>query len=296
MSNILVLGASGMLGNSLMNFFSQYPKYKIIGTVRSKEMYNSLPENMRKNCFSGVRADDFRTVQGAVEQSQPDFVINCIGVIKQVSEVKNPQTAIEINALFPHRLSKICLDFGARLIHISTDCVFNGDRGMYKEENLPDAQDLYGLSKRLGEVENSNSITIRTSIIGHELLSNRGLVEWFLSQKHAVRGYSRAIFSGLPTNELARIIDKYILPHEKISGLYHISAPPISKMQLLKIVAKVYQHDIDIVEDNKFIIDRSLDSTKFQKLVGYVPKDWETLVGSMHEFYLNIASLKHNGT
>jgi dTDP-4-dehydrorhamnose reductase len=167
---------------------------------------------------------------------------------------------------------------------MSTDCVYPGDQGMYVESDPSDAKDLYGRSKFLGEVDYPNALTLRTSIIGHELDGCRSLVGWFLSQSGIITGYTKAIFSGLPTVEIARIIRDFILPNPSLRGLYHVSADPINKYDLLCLVAKTYGKDIDIRMDDKFVIDRSLDSSRFRKATGYLPKPWTELVASMKDF------------
>ena len=195
-----------------------------------------------------------------------------------------PLAAIPVNAVLPHRLARLCALAGARLIHLSTDCVFAGDKGMYREDDLPDAQDVYGRTKLLGEVDYPHALTLRTSIIGHELASHHSLVCWFLSQHGPVRGYSQAIFSGLPTVEIARVIDKYVLDRPELHGLYHLSAEPIDKLSLLQLVAKTYGKENEITEDRSMVIDRSLDSTRFRSATGYRPEPWPDLIRRMHEF------------
>jgi dTDP-4-dehydrorhamnose reductase len=203
-------------------------------------------------------------------------------LIKQLADAKNPLTALPINAMFPHRLASLCALVGARLIHISTECVFSGRKGMYVEGDVSDAEDLYGKSKFIGELNDSiHAITLRTSIIGHELDSSESLLDWFLSQKGSTKGYVKAIFSGLPTIELTRVIKEYVIPMPELNGLYHVSTAPIDKLSLLKLVAGAYQKEIEIVPDDRIRIDRSLDSTQFQQTTGYVPPSWPELVRIM---------------
>jgi dTDP-4-dehydrorhamnose reductase len=211
-------------------------------------------------------------------------VINCIGLIKQIKNADDPLVAIPINSLLPHRLAQLCGVTGARLVHMSTDCVFFGDRGMYTEADISDAKDLYGRSKYLGEVDYPNAVTLRTSIIGHELNGTNSLVGWFLAQHGSVKGFRRAIFSGLPAFELARIIRDYVIPDPDLHGVYHVSADPINKFDLLNLISNVYGKKIDITPDDNFIINRSLDSTRFREATGYQPKPWPELVRQMREF------------
>lgn len=174
---------------------------------------------------------------------------------------------------------------GARLIHFSTDCVFSGKQGQYKEDDFADAYDLYGRTKYLGEVDYENAITLRTSIIGHELESKRSLVDWFLNQSSEVKGFRKAIFSGLPTIEIARIVREYVIPNPKLRGLYHLSVDPISKYDLLRMVGTIYGKDIAIIPDDELIIDRSLNSDRFRSATGFKPKPWLELVEAMHNEY-----------
>lgn len=282
---ILVIGASGMLGSSIFRFLSQFSSYQVWGSVRSSDSSLLFPKAMRSMIVSGVDVESSDSLIGLFSSVKPTLVINCVGLVKQLSVSKNALAAIPINSLLPHRLASMCEMVNARLIHFSTDCVFSGYRGMYTEGDIPDAQDMYGRSKLLGEVDYPHAITLRTSIIGHELSGTRSLVGWFLSQQGAVKGYRRAIFSGLPTVEIARLIHNHVIPHPEISGLYHVSADPINKFDLLEIVAKVYQKDIEILADNHLIIDRSLDSTRFRNATGFQPKSWPELVQAMHNFH-----------
>ena len=207
-----------------------------------------------------------------------------MGIIKQLSSSYDPLVSIPINSLLPHRLAKLCISKNIRLIHLSTDCVFSGSHGGYIEGDFPDANDLYGRSKYLGEVDYPGCVTLRTSIIGHELHSTNSLIDWFLSQSTAVKGYTNAIFSGLPTNEMAMVIRDYVIPNTNLSGLYHVSVDPISKYDLLELVRDTYGKKIEIVPDDIVRIDRSLNSKKFSEVTGFKPKPWPLLVKEMYEF------------
>jgi dTDP-4-dehydrorhamnose reductase len=216
---------------------------------------------------------------------RPEVVVNAVGLVKQLAAADDPLAALPVNAMLPHRLARLCALAGARLVHVSTDCVFAGSRGGNRESDTPDATDLYGLSKLLGEVVDApHAITLRTSIIGHELGSAHGLVGWFLAQTGRVKGYRRAVFSGLPTVELARVIRDHVLPRPELHGLYHVSAAPIDKDTLLRLVAARYGHAIEIDADDRVVIDRSLDSSRFRAATGYAPPDWPELVARMHAF------------
>lgn len=284
MRKVLVLGATGMLGNAVMQVLSSTVfELDVRGTLRSPKGLHLLPADMRPRLVPNIDVTRDDDVIAALVEVRPDVVINCTGIVKQLNESKDPLVVLPLNALFPHRLSRLCRLARARLIHISTDCVFSGDKGGYREEDQPDATDLYGISKRLGEVAEDHTVTLRTSIIGHELQGAHSLLDWFLNQKGKVSGYTEAYFSGLPTNELARVIAEHVIPDEKLTGLYHVSADRISKHDLLKIVADVYGHHIEIEPSGILQIDRSLNSDRFRKASGYVPPDWRNLIESLYD-------------
>lgn len=293
MTKILVLGASGMLGASLLDFFVDKPGIEAIGTVRSSDTAALLPAKLRQFLRIGIDVDHIEALISLLAHERPDVVINCIGIIKQRSEAKQELPSIRINALFPHLLAQYCDWFGARMLQISTDCVFSGsqsaaqvaEHGRYTEDSPTDAKDLYGRSKHMGEVHNqSHVLTLRTSIIGHELNSKRSLVDWFLSETGEVRGFTKAIFSGLPAVELARVILEYVVPDVSLTGLYHVAAEPIDKHRLLSLIAETYGHSIQIVPDSDLVIDRGLNGTRFMEATGYTPPDWVELIHRMHAY------------
>lgn len=282
---VLVLGVTGMLGNAVFRYLSANDKLQVWGTLQQASGKLFFADKLRSNLIAHVNVLDFDALAGAFETVRPDIVINCIGLVKQLSVAKDPLSALPINSMLPHRLAKLCGLSGARLVHISTDCVFSGRTGMYSESDPSDAEDLYGKSKFIGEIhDRPDAITLRTSIIGRELAGHVGLIDWFMAQQGCIKGYSKAIFSGLPTVELARIIDTFVIPNSQLSGLYHVSAEPIDKYSLLKLVAEVYGKAIDIVPDDQVCIDRSLDSSRFRKATGYGPPAWPELVLTMKDF------------
>jgi dTDP-4-dehydrorhamnose reductase len=281
---VLILGATGMLGNTALRLFNGSRHCETWGTARAASVCQLFEPGVRERVVCGVDIEDIDGVTRVLLQVRPEVVINCVGLVKQHTLANDFAAAIRINALLPHRLAKLCQLAEARLIHISTDCVFAGTRGTYREFDSADAQDLYGRSKLLGEVDYPNALTLRTSIIGHELASGYGLIGWFLAQSGPIRGFTRAIFSGLPAVELSRVIRDYVLPRVELHGLYHVSAAPISKYELLRLVAQVYGKAIEIVPADEPVIDRSLDSSRFRGLVGYDPPEWPDLVRSMREF------------
>ncbi len=273
-----------MLGSTLLRLFNEADNIDVYGTVRSRAALELLPRSVHDKIINGVDVESNENLLRLMAKVKPDVVVNCIGLVKQLTESEEPLNAIPINALLPHRLADICGVFGSRLVQISTDCVFSGRKGMYTEDDFADAADLYGRSKYLGEVDYPHAVTVRTSIIGHELQGARSLVCWFLAQQGSIQGFKRAIFSGLPTVELGRLLMDFVFSNKELRGLYHVSAEPINKFDLLSLVAKHYRKDIEIVPNDSLVIDRSLDSTRFQRATGYKQKPWDELVRSMKEF------------
>jgi len=285
-TRVLVLGASGMLGSTLFRAFCRDPIFQTFGSIREASSKRYFAPELNDALIPNVHLEGESGLLSAFAVSKPDVVINCIGIIKQLPNTNDHLESLAINATLPHRLAKYCDATAAKLVHFSTDCVFSGKQGHYREEDFPDAYDLYGLTKYLGEVRYENSITLRTSIIGHELNRSKSLVDWFLSQSGEVKGFIKAVFSGLPTIEVARVVKEYVIPNPKLSGLYHLSVDPINKFDLLNLVANVYGKTIQIIPDDKLVIDRSLNSDRFRTATGFKPKAWPDLIKDMHEEYL----------
>ena len=288
---ILILGGSGMLGHRLwMNLSKQHETWVTIrGGVNE---FPDIPDFPREYIRTSVDALNFDQVIRALASIQPDLVINCIGLIKQMGHLaRDPLFSISLNAVLPHRISMICRVAKIRLIHISTDCVFSGKKGNYVESDQSDAEDIYGRTKFLGEVSYQHAITLRTSIIGRELKTHLGLIEWFLAQQGTISGFKKAIFTGFTTDEISRIIMNYVITNPDLSGLYHISSNPISKYDLLQLARKAFKKEIEILPDNTFSCDRSLDSTRFRQATGYTPPSWNRMMEEManrSEIYENL--------
>jgi len=287
LKKILILGGSGMLGHMLFRHLALQPNLDVYATVRNpKGLSLWFSQDLLKKICADVDANNFDSVTNIIASIQPDIVINCIGLVSKFCIANDLLSVISINSLLSHRISLLCKATGSRMIHISTDGVFDGKKGMYTESDEVNISDIYGMSKFLGEVRYPHCLTLRTSIIGHELEGKRGLVEWFLSQKIDVRGYTKAIYSGLPTIELAEIISDYILPYPNFTGIYHVSSEPISKYDLLSFIADSYGKKIEIVPFDEVVIDRSLDSSAFRSLTGYTPPSWPELVNKMYLDYI----------
>ncbi len=285
---VLILGATGMLGHVAFSQLAGRSGLEVYGTVEGRrEAGRWFGPDLLDKCLGNVDGFNFDSIIKAMAEVRPEVVLNFIGVIKQSALGQEPFTSIYLNALLPHRLAQVCRLAGARLIHLSTDCVFDGARGNYREEDRPDAQDLYGRTKALGEVTSEGCLTVRTSIISHELRGKLGLLEWFLAQEQQVRGFTRAVFSGFPMVTFTRIMADYLLDDPSLTGLYHISAAPINKYDLLKLVAAAYGKKIEIIPDGSLKVDRSLDSTAFRRVTGYTPPSWPEMVAEMHKHYLS---------
>ena len=278
---VLVIGGTGMLGHKLLQVLSKSFETATTIRIKKEDLFNSEFHNHTK-IFDNLNIENFEAVENLVKDFQPAVVINAVGIIKQLPESKNSNLILDINSIFPRRLAELISKYHFKLINISTDCVFSGKRGNYNETDISDAEDLYGKSKYLGEVIGENCLTIRTSIIGREISSTHSLIEWFLS-KHGkiVKGYKNAIYSGFPTIILAEIISDLITKKPFLEGLFHISSNPINKFDLLNLVKKDFNLDIEIEPDEDFVIDRSLDSTKFRNLTGFSPDSWEKMIAKM---------------
>lgn len=280
---VLILGVTGMLGNAVFRVFQQDPGHEVWGSMRAASSLGHFPVDSHSRLLTGVDVLDADSLAATFAKVRPDVVINCVGLIKQLADANDPLTALPVNAMLPHRLARLCALGGARLIHVSTDCVFSGRKGGYQESDISDAEDLYGKSKYIGELHGlTHAITLRTSIIGHELTSNYALVDWFLAQQGSIKGYTRAVFSGLPTIELARVMKDFVLPRPELHGLYHVAAEPVSKFDLLRMVASEYAKQIEIRPDDGLVIDRSLDGTRFRQACGYAAPAWPELIRRMH--------------
>jgi len=280
---LLVLGATGLIGHAVFQTLYQCKNFKVTGTVKTREQKKVFDSSIQDRLIDGVDATNESIMKEVFERSRPDQVINCIGYTKHQPD--NSIANIALNSVLPHRLVDLCNQFNSRLIHISTDCVFSGEKGNYQEGDIPDAEDAYGKSKILGEIFDGNSITLRTSTIGHELFTNHGLLNWFLAQHGSCEGYRNAIFSGLPTIIFSEIIRDLVIPDSQLRGLYHVSASPINKYDLLTLIAEIYQKKIEIKVNDSIKINRSLNHQKFSSQTGFKPPPWENLINYMHSSY-----------
>lgn len=280
---VFVLGATGMLGHRLSNGLIDLG-YDVVAGVRNPPGSNSLFASMpvfrnTERVIAGLDAFDPRTIRAAIAARKPDVVINCIGVIKQRSEGKASIPCIAINALLPHILEEAVSAYGGVLIHFSTDCVFKGNRGRYTEADPPDADDWYGRTKAMGEVVGPCALTLRTSIIGPELSGFTSLVEWYLSNAgKKIKGFDRAIYSGLTTREMVHVLDALLSHHLSLRGLYQVASSPISKYQLLVLLTNELGLSTEIDRDTNFELDRSMSAVRFAEATGYCAPSWDEMI------------------
>ncbi len=291
---LLILGGGGMLGHKLWQVCRTGfdTSVTVRGPAAAYRRYGVFDES---RLIPGVDASDFDSVIRAVGIARPDAVVNCIGIVKQLAAARDPIQSVAVNALFPHRVAAFCEATGARFVHISTDCVFAGTTGHYREDDAPDATDLYGRSKGLGEV-GAPALTLRTSIIGRELSSTSGLVEWFLSKRGTtVDGYTGARFSGLTTAALARVIGELLERHPGISGLWHLAADPISKHDLLVMMRDTLAVPIDILPRDAPVIDRTLDGSRLVAAAGLRIPGWPAMIRGLADDPTPYDDWRHSG-
>ncbi len=274
---ILVIGASGMLGHEAIRVLAA--DFKVWGACRDPEALSDLGVPAER-MLGGLDATDGTSAHALVERVKPDLVLNAVGIVKQLAAAKAAIPSITVNSLWPHVLADACAAHGARMVHVSTDCVFSGARGSYTEDDAPDAFDLYGRSKLLGEViDRDHVVTLRTSIVGWQLGAPTGLVGWFAAHRtEALTGFAKAVFSGLTTQALTVLIRDVILPDESLCGLWHVSADPVDKYTLLARLAGYLGWDVDLIAADEPLIDRSLDSTRFRERTGWTPPNWDEML------------------
>ena len=280
---VLILGVTGMLGHKLYQVLGS--KCDVAGTITGNHhdiaRYGIFEES---KIIPGIDAQKLNLVESAIEQIHPDVVINAIGIVKSLEKEKGVLQNIAINSLFPHQLYQLCSEREIRLIHISTDCVFSGRKGSYREEDISDSDDIYGKTKYLGEVGGKGALTIRTSFIGRDLASSRGLVEWFLSNREKrINGFTKAIYTGFPTLHLSRIIGDLISGHRDLHGVYHVASQSISKYELLVMIKDAIGLSIEIEKYLGFSCDRSLDATLFNQITSFSPLPWKKMIAEFAE-------------
>jgi dTDP-4-dehydrorhamnose reductase len=281
MTKVLILGGAGMLGHKMFQTLTG-DRFNTHATVRQaveKSPAAAIGASSDGRFIGDVDVSDFGTVDALLDEIRPDVLVNCVGVIKQRDAAHDSIESIAINSLLPHLLAEKCGEIGARSIHFSTDCVFDGEKGAYEESDPSDAKDLYGRTKYLGEIYSPGSLTLRSSIIGRELYNNASLIEWFLAQNgKKVRGFAKALYAGLTTNRMSALVRDLILDHPDLSGMYQVSGPWISKYDLLLLVRDAFELDIEIERDEEVDIDRTLVGDRFSADTGFVAPSWQEMV------------------
>lgn len=278
---VLVVGGDGMLGHQL--FLGLGRSHDVRVTLRRPlAEYAPLALFSEHNAYSGIDVRYPESLAGVLAHFRPEVVCNAAGIVKQRPAAADAVPSIEVNALFPHRLAAMAAEVGARVLHISTDCVFSGRRGAYTEEDLADPVDLYGRTKLLGELDQERCVTLRTSIIGLELHGRQGLVEWALAQRGRIPGFRRALYSGLTTTELTRVCGGLMTDHPELHGLWHVASAPISKYDLLvALSARLGRTEVEVAPDDSFVCDRTLIADRFQRATGYRPPSWDTMLDEL---------------
>ena len=278
---IVVIGGAGMLGHKMFQILRErFPDTVCITRedVR-KPPFDRVELLQGDDVIRGVDVMDFDRLNGTLKEIRPDFIVNCVGIVKQRQEAQMAIPSITINSLLPHKLAAFAGAWGGRVIHPSTDCVFDGKRGGYTEADDSSAEDLYGKSKFLGELHCDNGLTLRTSIIGRELVEHRSLLDWFLMQQgKTVRGFRRVIYSGVTTNQLAAVVTLVIQKVPGLHGLFQVVSEPISKYELICMIRDAYKLEINIVPEDREVSDRSMKGDKFREDTGYVSPPWMELV------------------
>ncbi len=248
---------------------------------RRREDYKGFGLFKSDKVIDGVDVTDFSLLQGVLKGVRAHVVLNCIGITKRHAAASNAISCLTLNALLPHYLADWGAANGVRVIHFSTDCVFDGRLGNYLDSSLTSADDLYGRTKALGEVSSQNALTLRFSFIGPELQDGTELLEWFRAQTGTVKGFKGAIYSGFTTLELSRIVEKVLVEYPNAAGLYNVSSDPISKFDLLTLIKEKMHLAVEIIPDETFRCDRSLNSARFRREFNYAPPTWEAMIGEL---------------
>lgn len=264
---ILLLGVAGMAGHMIVDYLGYLKKYKII--TQARDRLHVIPDYY---CEVG---NDIGLLQlyKIILIERPDIIINCIGLLVQACK-ENPRRAIYLNSYFPHWLEDITKNTTIKIIHLSTDCIFGGDRGHYSETDCPTETSWYGRSKALGEIINNKDLTLRTSIIGPELKqAGTGLLHWFLQQYGEVRGFSECLWTGLTTLQLAKSIDNILTEVPSLAGIYHLVPNMIiSKYDLLSMIARIWNKtDINLVKDETVKQNKSLINNRLSEYNPGIP-------------------------
>lgn len=286
---ILILGAGGMIGHKM--FLSlQRKNFKVYGTLKKTiQPYDRFQIFTQENCIQNIDVTDRNSVEKILMQIRPDAILNCVGITLRKAEISDEIYCQNVNAEFPHFLNAWVIKNNSYLIHFSTDCVFSGKDGPYVEESSKSASDIYGRTKAAGEViDSSNCLTLRGSMIGRELVGKTELLEWALSKKEqTIKGFSKAMYSGVTTGVMANLVADLLVQKEKLSGLYQVSSQPISKYDLLKQINYAFELNMRIVEDATYASQKILISDKLKRKIGFVCPGWFEMVDELTKDLFN---------
>lgn len=279
---ILILGGGGTLGHKLWQVLPTRFPDTFVSIRKKRDFYAKCGLFAGQNVVDGLDLRDFSRLNGVLDDVKPSVIVNCAGVTLRSKEALDKNSAISVNALLPHRLAEWCSRSGARLVHFSTVCVYDGKKGGYTEDDAPDARDLYGVTKALGDVSAPSALTLRSSFIGREIFAGTELLEWFLAQKgKTIKGFRKAVFTGLTTNRLAEVVGNLIGEHPGLNGLYHVSSEALSKYELLLLMKEAYKLDVEIVPEEGFEMRRDLDGSRFAGAAGFACPSWKTMMAEM---------------
>jgi dTDP-4-dehydrorhamnose reductase len=277
---ILITGASGMVGHRLVRHFAA--DREVIAVLRPGGRPGRLDRVLAPATQEISPSLTSTDIGRLLDRHQPQVVLNAAGLIKQRPAARDEAAMMEANCALPTRLAAACAARGIRLVHVSSDCVFSGTRGRYREDDVPDASDTYGRSKAMGEPVGPGCLSLRTSVIGPEIGSAFGLLEWFRSRRgQQADGYKRVIFPGLPTIAVAEIMEMVIDRFPDLSGLFHVGADPISKYDLLDLINQRYALGVTLRAVDHPVSDRSLDCSRFAAATGYRAEPWPVLIDRM---------------
>ena len=269
-----------MLGHMAVRVLGE--KFQVFGTTRgSNSSVPMLGKFLDQDSWiTGINVLNNEEVERVLDIVEPDVVINCVGLVKQKMDNSSYIESIEVNALLPHKLFLLCQKYDSKLIQISTDCVFTCDPGVKSQADHPDAADLYGRTKFMGEVDYGTALTIRTSIVGRQISGQESFFEWVLSQSGKVaNGYVNALYTGLTTFALSNVISEILSNHFSLSGLWQVASEPISKYELMKKLNSELSLDIDIRKETEFQCDRRLNGSPFTKETRIDIPTWDEMIG-----------------
>ena len=276
---IFITGIDGMIGHKIAQSLSK--EHTIIGSSRKNIKSEDLGINDCELITHDFLKDDILEI---LDKINPEIIVNCAGITIRRGINDNYDNTILLNSNLPHIIDDWTERNQSKLIHFSSDCVFSGKKGNYLDESIPDATDLYGLSKSRGEVKSKNTLTIRCSIIGREIFNHTELFEWIYSMRgKQIKGYNNVLYSGVTSIWMGRVLKKILKYHTELSGIYNISSEPITKYSLLNLINEHFKLGIEISRDNKIKSNKVLISKKFTEITDINPPNWDDLMTELKE-------------